>query len=285
MNESANNVINYYENFNEKDRLSSNWGQIELIRTKEIIEQYIPDSPAVVLDVGGASGTYSCWLAKKGYELFLVDPVPKHLEQAKLASKNQPDYPITGFHIGDARSLNFPDSFADAVLLMGPMYHLLALNDRLDALREAYRVLRTGGVLFAVGISRFSSSIDGLVSEYFKDPNFQKIMIHDLESGRHINHTDKEQYFTDAYFHRPEELSSEIKAVGFQNIQTHAVEGISYMMEDFNENWDNPEYREFLLSIIRKIDQEPSLMGASPHVMCVAEKNRLQSKTKQLLHD
>jgi hypothetical protein len=109
-----------------------------------------------------------------------------------------------------------------------------------------------------------------LMSRYFKDPEFKKIMRQDLESGKHINHTDNELYFTDAYLHRPEELQLEITNAGFHHVATHAIEGIGYMLKDFDENWNNDNEREFVLSIIRSIDQEPSLMGASPHIMCVA---------------
>lgn len=267
------NIIDHYNQFNEKDRLSSHWGQIELIRTKEIIEQYLPETPATILDIGGAAGIYSCWLAKKGYEVHLIDPVSKHIEQARRASNNQPDYPITRFIMGDARQLDYQDSSANIVLLMGPLYHLLEYDDRLGALKESYRVLKKGGLLFAVGISRFASCIDGLMSGYFKDSEFQKIMKQDLQNGQHRNHTNNELYFTDAYFHRPEDLHSEIITAGFNHITNHAIEGIGYMLKDFDENWDKREYREFLLSIIRKIDKEPSLIGASPHVMCVGLKN------------
>ena len=123
-----------------------------------------------------------------------------------------------------------------------------------------------------VGISRFASCVDGLMEGYFKDPEFQKIMEQDLENGQHRNHTDNELYFTDSFFHHPEELRSEIIAVGFQYIATHAIEGIGYKLQDFDESWRKKEHREFLLHILRKIDKEPSLMGASPHIMCVAAK-------------
>jgi ubiquinone/menaquinone biosynthesis C-methylase UbiE len=68
---------------------------------------------------------------------------------------------------------------------MGPLYHLVEAADRLQALAEAYRVLKPGGTVFAVGISRFASSIDGLASGYFLDPAFRAIMLGDLEDGQH----------------------------------------------------------------------------------------------------
>jgi ubiquinone/menaquinone biosynthesis C-methylase UbiE len=265
-------VVEYYSHYDEQARLSDNWGQIEFIRTQIIIRRYLKKPPAVVLDVGGAAGLYSCWLAKEGYQVHLVDPVPLHIQQAQVASNAQPETPIASCNIGDARLLEFSDAMADAVLLLGPLYHLVDHQDRNRSLSEAYRVLKTGGHLFAVGISRFASTIDGLASGYFLDPVFRKIMQRDLEDGQHRNPTDNPAYFTDTFFHHPDELKAEIAGAGFEIAGLFAVEGISYMLKDFEENWNIESYREFLLDIISKIEKEPSLIGASPHIICVGVK-------------
>jgi len=78
-------VLSYYESFDEQARLSSAWGQVELLRTQEILKRHLPPAPARVLDVGGAAGRYSLWLARQGYEAHLVDPVPRLVEQAREA--------------------------------------------------------------------------------------------------------------------------------------------------------------------------------------------------------
>ena len=265
-------VVEYYSDFNEQDRLSASWGQIEFVRTQNIIMRYLKSPPAVVLDIGGAAGRYSCWLAKEGYEVHLVDPVPVHIKQAKEASNNQAESPVASFKVGDARKLEFDDKMADAVLLLGPLYHLVEPQDRTRSLKEAYRVLKAGGHLFAVGISRFASTIDGLASGFYLDPVFQKIMRQDLETGQHRNPTHNPAYFMDTYFHHPDELKFEVSRAGFEHTELFAVEGISYLMKDLENNWDVEAQREFLLEIIGAIEKEPSLIGASPHVMCVGEK-------------
>jgi ubiquinone/menaquinone biosynthesis C-methylase UbiE len=272
MTDSSKKITDYYGVFNEKDRLESCFGQIEYIRSQQIIERYLPKAPAIILDVGGAAGRYSCWLAGLGYEVHLIDPVPKHIEQAKQASVHQKGFEITGFTLGDARQLDFNDCFADAVLLMGPLYHLVKAADRLQALKEAHRVLKRGGVLFAVIISQFASTIDGLQSGYYHDPAFRKIMQQDLKDGQHRNPTGNELYFTNAYFQHPEELCSEIEQTGFTHEATVGIEGISYMMQDFDTAWQNKEDREFLLDIVKRLECEPALIGASPHIMAVAYK-------------
>jgi ubiquinone/menaquinone biosynthesis C-methylase UbiE len=267
-----NKIIKYYSDNDEQARLSGNLGQIELVRTQLIINRYLKSPPATVLDVGGATGRYSCWLAKEGYEVHLVDPVPRHVEQAREASKAQPNTPIASCTVGDARELEFDDEITDGVLLLGPLYHLVEAQDRHRALAEAYRVLKSGGYLFAAGISRFASTIDGLVSGYYLDPIFQEIMRRDLETGQHRNPTNNPAYFMDTFFHHPELLKSEISDVGFEVTGLFAIEGISYMMKDLDQSWLAESHRELLLELIGKIEREPSLMGASPHIMCVAEK-------------
>jgi ubiquinone/menaquinone biosynthesis C-methylase UbiE len=266
-------VVEYYRSYNERERLTSDMGQVEFVRTQNIISRYLKPPPAIVLDVGGAAGRYSCWLAKEGYEVHLVDPVPLHIEQAQEASKAQPDMPIASCTVGDARHLEFDDGIASAVLLLGPLYHLVEVQDRLQALMEAYRTLKMGGYMFAAGISWFASTIDGLSSGYYLDPEFQKIMNHDLETGQHCNPTNNPAYFTDTFFHHPDELKAEVAGAGFDVMGPFAVEGIIYLTKDLEKSWKINEHREFLLQLIAKIDREPSLIGASPHVLCVGVKS------------
>ena len=176
--------------------------------------RYLAASPLVVLDVGGGPGAYSCWLAQQGYEVHLIDPVPRHLSLARSTSQEQPEYPIASVKQGDARRLDWPEESCDAVLLMGPLYHLAAADQRRKALLEARRVLRPDGVVIGVGINQFSGLFDGLVNGWIDDPEFGRILERDLEEGQHRNPTSKD-YFTAAYFHRPEELEAEISGAGF----------------------------------------------------------------------
>ena len=107
--DSLNNIISFYERVNERDRLLSPQGQLEFIRSKEIVRRGLPNPPAVVIDVGGATGRYACWLAKEGSEVHLADPVPTLIEEAKRASQQQLDTPIKNIRVGDARKLDFPN--------------------------------------------------------------------------------------------------------------------------------------------------------------------------------
>src|SRR5262245_54108334 len=193
----------HYDAGLERDRLEQGPGRLERARTAEIVERFFPPAPAVVLDVGGGAGAYACPLARRGYEVHLIDAVPLHVEQAREASARQPESPLAGAAVGDARRIDHADGSADAVLLLGPLYHLTDRGDRLAAWREARRVLRPGGVVLAAAISRFASTLDGLRRGLFDDPVFARLAEQDLRDGQHRNPTGDPRYFTTTYFHLP----------------------------------------------------------------------------------
>lgn len=265
-------IAEYYERFDEKERLSNRMGQLEFRRSQELIKRHIPSPPAIVLDIGGAAGKYSCWLAQEGYEVHLIDPIRSLVKQARHASKSQPDFPLASCLIGDARTLPFPDMSVDVILLFGPLYHLIHQRDRAKALSQAYRVLKNKGLLFAVGISRFASAVDALLQGFLTDPEFRKIVDQDLTNGQHKNPTQNISYFTDAFFHHPKELQSEIERAGFSQIELVAIEGLGYMVQNLESYLEEKQLRESLFQILRCIESEPSLIGASPHVMSIARK-------------
>jgi ubiquinone/menaquinone biosynthesis C-methylase UbiE len=266
-------MIAHYQTADEAGRLSSGVHQLELARTQEILERYLPPPPAVVLDVGGGPGLYACWLAKQGYEVHLVDAVPFHVEQARRASDQQPDHPIASLATGDARALGRPDDSVEVVLLMGPLYHLTERSDRVAALREANRVLKPRGSLFAVAISRFASLLDGLVRGLIDDPGFAPIMARDLVDGQHRNPTDNPAYFTTAFFHLPEELEGEIRDAGLRLETTLSIEGPGWLLQDFEERWRDADRRKRLLEAVRATEAAPSLLGMGAHMLAVARKS------------
>jgi ubiquinone/menaquinone biosynthesis C-methylase UbiE len=265
-------IVSFYTEADEASRLRTGWFQLELARTQELILRHLSPNPATIIDAGGGSGVYACWLAGLGYEVHLIDVVPKHIEQARAASARQPQHPLTSAEVGDARHLKGPDARADAVLLLGPLYHLVEKEERLACLREAHRVLKPQGVVWAAGISHFASLLDSLTHGFFDDPAFASIVERDLEDSQHRNPTDNPLYFTDAYFHRPGELSRELLAAGFQVVEIVAIEGPGWLAKDFDRLWKDPAQRERLLNVVRKVEKEPSILGATSHIMAVGRK-------------
>jgi ubiquinone/menaquinone biosynthesis C-methylase UbiE len=262
----------YYGETDEATRLQKGWFRLEHARTQELILRHLPPAPATIIDAGGGAGAYACWLADRGYKVHLVDPVPKHVEQARAASVQRPASPLASAEVGDARHLAQSDASADAVLLLGPLYHLVEKEDRLACLREAHRVLRPGGSIWGAGISRFASLLDSLASGFFDDPVFAPILERDLVDGQHRNSTGNPLYFTDAYFHKPGELSREFLAAGFRVDAVVAIEGPGWLARDFDRLWNDRTQRERLLAAVRKVEREPSVLGASPHIMAIARK-------------
>src|SRR5437660_6338821 len=262
----------HYGSGYEAQRLQSGSSQIELARTQELVMRYVPSPPAVIFDVGGGPGVYACWLAKQGYEVHLLDANPLHIELARQASQAQPDTPLASVEVGDARSLKRSDASVDIVLLFGPLYHLTERAHRLTALQEAHRVLRPGGLLLAAGISRFTSALDGLRQGLFDDPVFTQIVERDLLDGQHRNPTNHPLYFTTSFFHHPEELQSEVQEAGFLYEKTLPIEGPLWLSSYVVANFSDQKQREQFLALARRLEEEPSLLGISAHLLAVARK-------------
>ena len=96
------------------------------------------------------------------YEVHLIDPVQKHIKQAnKRSAKAKKPFKST---LGEARKLDFENNFADVVILHGPLYHLQKKEDRIAAINEAKRVLKTGGIVLGFAINHSVSAITGLLN-------------------------------------------------------------------------------------------------------------------------
>jgi len=265
-------ILSHYADNPEDDRLRSGCGELEFVRTQELILRYLPPPPQTIVDVGGGAGIYSAWLGDRGYNTHLVDIVPRHVEAAHRILG------IVSAEIGDARSLTQANESVDAVLLLGPLYHLTERGDRLSALREARRVLRPPGLLFAAAISRFASLLDALRRGFVDDPLFAPILERDLRDGQHRNPTSNPEYFTTAFFHRPEELRLEISEAGFAEIEVFAIEGPGWLAKDFDARWADAGRRQRLLELIRAVEREPVLLGASSHLLAVGRKGTTQQR-------
>jgi SAM-dependent methyltransferase len=220
-----------------------------------------------VLDVGGGPGSYVLWLSRRGYVVDLIDPVPKHVAAAAdlFAAERLPG----GARIGDARSLDADSGSYDGVLCLGPLYHLTDRRDRVTALAEVNRVLRPGGVGLVAAISRFASLLDGLSRGLVRDPHFVSILERDLAQGQHRNPTSNADYFTTAFFHRPEEMAAEIGEAGLRLEALLAVEGPLWFMNGFVDLWADPSTRRLMLELLRRVESEPSMLGASAHWLAV----------------
>lgn len=265
-------IASFYSRGLERDRLLTGIGALELARTQAVLLKYLPPPPAIVADVGGGPGRYAVWLAERGYKVHLIDPIPLHVEQARIAAARLSEGSLVTAEVGDARALELADASADAVLLMGPLYHLTERAERVLVLSEARRVCRPGGVIVAAAISRFASTIDGLRESYLEDPAFANIAATDLQNGEHRNPTDNPAYFTTAYFHRAEELASECEAAGLVHEATLAVEGPAWLLPELDARLADDGRRRALLNALAALEAEPTLIGASAHLLAIARR-------------
>lgn len=177
------------------------------------------------------------------------------------------DRPIASVALGEARALDYPDDSFDAALLFGPLYHLTEKPERLRALIEARRVVRSGPVLGAA-ISRFASA-DGLQTGAIDDPAFRRMLAGDLTSGLHRNPTGDPRYFTTAFLHHPDELREEYTEADLSAVEVFAMEGFAFAAPDLEDRMADAEKRDELLALVRALEREPALLGATGHLLAV----------------
>ena len=252
----------YTERFSEDDRLRDRaHGVLERVRTQELIARFLPPAPAVVLDVGGATGVHAGWLAEGGYDVHVVDVIEEHVAQAGRL-------PGVTAEVGDARALTQGDVSQDAVLLLGPLYHLLERRDRLGALREACRVARPGAPVLAAGISRYATLLDigsdGRLTEDV-EPFIRRLHATGEFLGDVIG-------FTTAYFHLAEELRGELTEAGLQGTEVYGIEGPAAPtlralgMDCLEERLDAA------VRAARIVERDPALLAASGHLLAVGRR-------------
>lgn len=259
-------IVRYYEGSKEEDRLIRGLGALELVRTREVLRRHLPPVPARIVDVGGGTGVHAEWLLDDGHDVHLVDLSPRNVD---LAHRRLGASGLTTA-VGDARHLELPDASADVVLVLGPLYHLVARHDRLAVLTEARRVVRPGGVVAAAAISRFASLFDGLAREFMFDSAFASIVRRDLVDGRHLNPDEQPSWFTTAYFHRPDELRDEVGLADLDVVDLVGLEGLASWLPHLEARWADVDDRNTILDAARLVETEPSVLGLSAHLLAVA---------------
>ena len=242
-------LIAFYEEREDEDaRLETDIGQLEVARLHEIMDRTLPPPPARVLDVGGGTGRHASYLAGLGYEVGLVDPVPQHVATARERSAQGPPFSVSA---GDARALTADDGSIDVVLLFGPLYHLPEASERRLALLEARRVLAPGGVLLAIVITTLAGALHQLRAD-FVDTGFGRI----------------------GYFHDPASVGPEVADSGFSVESVLGLEGPAWLFDDLATRLEDLKRREDMLSVLRDVEAEPSMLGVSPHLLVVARRPR-----------
>lgn len=256
----------HYARGKERGRLAEGHGRLEFIRTTEIILRRLPAAPALVADVGGGPGRYALWLAGLGYRVEHRDLVPLHVRQL-----SQDAFGLAGLRtaVGDARDLDLADASVDAVLLLGPLYHLRRRAERLRALGEARRVVRPGGPVFAAAISRWAPRLDGILAQrlYQTYPDMPGIVVEEERTGQ-LPPLGPGSF--SGFCHRPAQLHAELRSAGFTVADLVSVEGPAFLLADLAGRLDDPAARAVALDTARAVERVPELLGIGPHLLATA---------------
>lgn len=259
----------YYERDRERDRLASGLGELEFLRTVEIVSRTLPPAPAVIADIGGGPGRYTDWLHQLGHTVIHRDLVPHHVDQVRHRYGTNIDSAI-----GDACDVgDIPDESVDAVLLLGPLYHLPEPAARVQAIREAARITRPGGMVYSAAITRWSARIHVILVDrfYHERPEFLTSMDAVDETGLLVPQSAGE--FT-GYAHTPDQFRGEMAIDELDLEAILAVEGIvsAFTDDEVTARLAEPTDRAAMLDSLRALEAVPDLLGASAHLLAVSRR-------------
>lgn len=240
----------------------------ELAVTLKALDEYLPASPADILDIGGGPGRYAIELTRRGYEMTLLDLAQANLDLAEQKAAEAGVTLHATLH-GNALELSaLADGSFDVVLLMGPLYHLVRLEDRQRCLQEAKRVLKPGGLLFAAFINRYGVFLDGSVkypqAVYENRALWEQIWRDGVNPPPHDS-------FTDAYFAMPDEVVPLMEGQGFTSLNLLGLEGIVSGHEE-SVNALSGEAWEYWVKLNYDYAKDPALHAASAHLLCIGRK-------------
>lgn len=272
------NVLAGYNSGIERNRLRSNLGLIEFARTKELLLENLPQPPAVIYDIGGGYGEYAWWLTSLGYEVHLFDIAETNINMAAELQAEYPECVLAAQEVADARKILRPDASADAVLLMGPLYHIVEQEERLRAIVECWRLLKPEGILFASAITPYATllwatTVYGTKNRLLEEEAFMKMVARELLDGEHIRPSESNyRGMGRSHFHSANELQAELEAGGFREYQVHGVVGAAWLAPNLDELWRSDVAREALLRTVRLIGTREDIRGLSTHLLSISRK-------------
>lgn len=250
------------------------WQRLERHRTEfavtmRTLTDYLPSAPQAVLDDGGGPGRYALALSSLGHQVTLLDLSQGNLTLARQKAQES-NISLAQYVHGNALNLSpFPLESFDAVLLLGPLYHLLDLPEREQAVREAWRVLRPGGLIFAAFITRYAAFRDlaknsptTLLEKRAEWEDFMRTGIY--HAGQGVG-------FTDAYFAHPAEIGPLMEGAGFETLDLLGCEGVVAANEEQINRLTGDAWQAWV-DVNYRLSKEPSLRGAADHLLYVGKK-------------
>lgn len=258
-------IEQYYQNYDEEGRLDRN--QLEFEITWRYLNEFLPKS-GKILELGAATGRYTVGLSQLGYSVHAIDLSSNLLEQAKARVSKIPNHKVT-FEVRDARDLSHISSDSiDAVLVMGPLYHLVEKADRIHLINEFRRVLKPQGLFLSAHITRlgvFGHMLNKYPNWIHQQDEIQAIL--NVGSDSQIKRSGNFR----AYFVKSDEVVPEIESVGFKTKSFGGLEpAIGPADEYFNKL--QGEERSKWVDLLYSLSTDTSWLGASRHLIYVGQK-------------
>jgi S-adenosylmethionine-dependent methyltransferase len=223
---------------------------------------------ARVLDSGGGTGQYAIALAAAGHAVTLMDLSPRLLERARAHAQDR-KVRLTAVHEGNAVDLSrFDNASFDAVLLMGPLYHLPRESDRLQALREAHRVLVHGGSLIASFLTRYAP-LRRLARSNPGDLLTHAARYETLLATGVLADEEEQEDYPYGYYSHPEEIPGLLRAGGFDLARLLATDGIIGGVDDKVSALRSPAWDAWA-DLNYDLAEDPGLLASSAQVLAVA---------------
>lgn len=260
-------IVQSYEGYREEDRLTTNNARrIEFITTVRVLDEWLK-TPGDLLDCAAGTGVYAHYYAAKGHRVTALDLTPRHVEIMRDSLAGKP-YTMD-VDVNDATDLSrFADGSFDAVLCMGPLYHLTEEADRRACMAECARVLRPGGLLAVAYISRFYVfPYIALKSPAYMNPSFCERMI----TTGIVKADDADCFWTDTNYSTPKEMERLLVETGAEVVDHFAADGLSPMLKEQVDALDAEAFAvwcEYQYQVCR----ETSLLGATNHGMVIGRK-------------
>lgn len=268
-----NRIVQYYESFDEWGRLDRE--PIELLINWYFIQEHLPKQGAI-LDNGAGPGKYAMKLAKAGYMVTLTDLTAKLVEiaQEKAEELGLADR-FEGFYTANATALtDLEDNSFDASLMLGPLYHLQQEQDRINAVKELFRVTKPGGTVFVAFMSRVRHLITSLTAPQHWKPNDTASHIASFMKTGTFDHQD-ERRFTGAYYFQIEDIPPFMESNGFETIKMIGSSNIASLIQaDQWSYWRSRGDEEFaqIIELLKQTAENPYVLGISPHLLYIGRK-------------
>jgi ubiquinone/menaquinone biosynthesis C-methylase UbiE len=257
-------LINHYNNYDEDSRLVPKHGSVEFLTTMKYIEKYIKTGNHV-LEIGAGTGRYSHALAQEGYKVDAVELVEHNIEIFKQNTQLNENITITQ---GDAMDLSaYPDNEYNITLLLGPLYHLYTKEDKQQALSEAIRVTKPGGIVFAAYVIS-----DGcLLDEGFNRRNINVLQY--IEQGLIDSRTFAAKSEPKDLFElvRKEQIDDLMSVFPVTRLHYVAADGCALFMRESVDAMDNDTFNLFLQYHFATCERE-DLLGVASHAIDIFRK-------------